>query len=256
MSTIAGLALFAAQATPPDSLMAKLAVPLGALIFLGSIYLLLRSNLGTRRGYLVFATAFFGFMIIQSAFWAFGAPGTPVATGPTNLPGQVANEYQPTWVPFAEDSRLGKGEYAWIGGAQWSEVPEDFAAEAEVGVGDIQGFFSSEEGRKLVGEAWKAEEVAYARQDGYPVLKVTYVETDANTGEVKPGGKTATMYGYFDAGNRSFPAVVFLIGSLIGFALHALLLDRDEQREKRELAELKGGTAAPEAPAEPVTADA
>ncbi|HWH33240.1 MAG TPA: hypothetical protein VNU01_11280 [Egibacteraceae bacterium] len=249
---MSALVLFAAQATPPDSLMAKLAVPLGALIFLGSIYLLLRSNLGTRRGYLVFGAAFFGYMVIQSAFWAFGAPGTPVATGPTNLPGQVANEYQPEWVAFAEDSRLGKGDYAWIQGAEWGAVPEDFADEARVGVDDIQGFFSSDAGHKLVGENWKADTVEYAQQDGtYPVLRVTYLETD-KTGAVAPGGDEVTLYGFYDAGSPSFPAVVLLLISLAGLAVHGLLLDRDEQREKRELRELRGETAA----REPVAADA
>lgn len=252
MATMSALVLFAAQGTPPDSIVAKLAVPLGALFFLGSIYMLLRSNLGTRRGYLVFGTAFFGFMIIQSLFWAFGAPGTPIATGPTNLPGQPANEYQPTWVPFAGDSRLAQGEYAWVADAPFGPVPEEFAAEAEVGVGDIQGFFSAEE-HEVIKATWKPSTVEYARQDGgYPVLRVTYVETD-DAGAAKPGGKQETLYGFFDKGNPSFPAVVFLFISLAGFALHALLLDRDEQRTKRELAESR---AASKAPAEPVAADA
>lgn len=251
------LALFAAQATPPDSLLAKITVPLGAVIFLGSIYMLLRSNLGTRRGYLVFAAAFFGYMIIQSAFWAFGAPGTPVATGPTNLPGQPANAYQPEWVAFAEGSRIANGDYAWINDAEWGPVPEEFAGTAEVGVGDIHGFFAGEAGHELVEEHWKpdTDRIEYARQDGgYPVLRVTYVETDESTGEVVAGGDEVTLYGYFDAGNASFPAIVFLLISLVGFAIHALLLDRDEQREKRELAELRAtrGVAAPE----PVAADA
>ena len=257
MPTMSTLALFAAQATPPDSLMAKITVPLGALIFLGSIYWLLRSNLGTRRGYLVFGAAFFGYMIIQSAFWAFGAPGTPVATGPTNLPGQPANAYQPEWVPFAEDSRIGNGEYSWISDAEWGPVPEHFEEEAEVGVGDIHGFFASDAGHELVQEHWKpdTESVQYAQRDGgYPVLKVTYLETDEESGEVVADGEEVTLYGYFDAGAASFPAIVFLLISLVGFAIHALLLDRDEQREKRELAELREsrGVAAPE----PVAADA
>lgn len=253
MPTMSALALFAAQATPPDSLMAKLAVPLGAVIFLGSIYLLLRSNLGTRRGYLVFAAAFFGYMVIQSAFWAFGAPGTPVATGPTNLPGQVANEYQPEWVAFAEDSRLGNGEYAWIDTADWGQVPEDFADKARAGADEIQGFFTAEEHGELVKENWKADTVEYARQDGtYPVLRVTYLETD-DTGAVVPGGEQATLYGYYDAGNPSFPAIVLLLISLVGLVVHGLLLDRDEQREKRELRELRGQTTASP---EPVAAEA
>src|SRR5688500_616859 len=91
---------------PGSDWRAKIAVPLGFVLFFGSIYMLVRSNLGTRRGYLVTATSFFGFMTIYALFWTFGAPGPPPATGPQNLPGQELDAYEDVWRPYAGDSRV------------------------------------------------------------------------------------------------------------------------------------------------------
>lgn len=230
--------LFAATGIPPDSALARLSPLIGGVIFFGSIYMLLRSNLGTRRGYLVFGTSLFGFMVIMSMFWAFGAPGTPVATGPTNLPGQVPNEYQPTWTAFAETSRVAETpEYAFVTQepGRFGAVPESFADEAEVGASEIQNFFSSEQGGEIVPAEWAPAQIEYAEgENGYPVLRVTYQETDEETQELIEDGEQIILYGAFDAGNPVFPGVVFLLFSLVLFVLHALMLDRDETRERRE----------------------
>ena len=100
---------------PAESPWAKVALPLGFLIFVGLTFVLVRSNLGTRRGYLVTATSLFGFMVIYSLFWAFGAPGTPPNTGPQNLPGQELDAYQPVFRPFAPDSQIAQDpDYAVV----------------------------------------------------------------------------------------------------------------------------------------------
>lgn len=232
--------LFAATGIPPDSALARLSPIIGGIIFFGSIYMLLRSNLGSRRGYLVFGTSLFGFMVIMSMFWAFGAPGTPIATGPTNLPGQVPNEYQPTWTAFAETSRIAEDpRYAFVTQepGRFTEVPDEFADEAEVGVNETQNFFSSEEGGEIVAAEWAPVETEYAEaENGYPVLRITYQETDAETQELIEDGEQIVLYGAFDAGSPVFPGVVFLLVSLVLFVLHAFLLDRDETRERRERA--------------------
>src|SRR5688572_24478959 len=107
MSTTTDLLVLATEGgIPTSNPWSQLAVPLGVLIFVGSVYLLLRSNLGTRRGYLVMSTSLWGFGFLLSLFWAFGAPGTPANTGPQNLPGQELDAYQPVWFPFAADSNL------------------------------------------------------------------------------------------------------------------------------------------------------
>lgn len=251
--------VIAAEGVPYDSPMARLAVPLGILVFLGGPYLLLRSNLGTLRGYLVMATSTFGFLIILSLFWAFGAPGTPAATGPTNLPGQVPNEYQPLWVPFAEDSLIAEREpYASViadadgFGEQPPDVLDD--EQVEAGVTDTLSFFSSAAGGELIGAQWDvAEPPVYAvAPNGQPVMRMvagaTYQpDADGNlpegvsedqVGEVIPegegGAEFVTLYAFFDPGSRIFPSLVFFGVSTLLFALHAVLLYRDEQREKRE----------------------
>ena len=61
-----------------------LTVDMAFIIFVGSVYLVLAAVFGVRMGYLVLATAFFGWMILFSALWAFGfwsqGLGTPTRT--------------------------------------------------------------------------------------------------------------------------------------------------------------------------------
>src|SRR5881296_66227 len=63
------------------------------ILFVGSIYVLVAAVFGLRMGYLVVAVSFFGWMIILSALWTFGAPGTPRNLGPRG--------YEPHWQVFA-----------------------------------------------------------------------------------------------------------------------------------------------------------
>ena len=105
MSTLTSLIVLATEGgIPADSPWAKLAVPLGILLFVGPIFMLLRSNLGTRLGYLVMSVTLWGSIFLFALFWTFGAPGTPAFTGPQNLPGQELDEYLPIWVPLAQDA--------------------------------------------------------------------------------------------------------------------------------------------------------
>ena len=226
---------------PPTDWRAIIALPTAILLFFGSIFLLLRSNLGTRRAYLVEASAFFGFMVILSTFWTFGAPGTPQATGPTNLPGTQPNAYQPTWVAFAIDSLVAE-DPAYSIVKEYPEgfgpVPEDFQQEAETGASEIQTFFASDEGGNNLGDLDEVLEIQYAEAtNGRPIIAVTY-QPIGDTGE--PEGDPVTFFGFFDEGNIIFPGLVVMAISILGFLLHAFLLDRDEQRERRELERAAG----------------
>lgn len=254
---LVAIPVLAAEAIPPDSPLAMLAVPLGILIFLGSIYLLLRANLGTRRGYLVLGTSFFGFIFIMSLFWGFGAPGTPQATGPANLPGQQPDAYVPHWVPFAETSRLAdRPEYQFVteNPDRFGPVPPEFEEEAESGIDSIRQFFAEETSNDLVGGIWEAVETEYAVADnGFPVLRVTYQEVDEQSQEVVEDGETVTLYGFFDGGAEIFPSLVIAGVALLFFLLHIALLDRDEQRERQEA---RGTPAGAEAEQERVPAGA
>lgn len=98
------LLLLASEGVPPDHVASKIAVPLAIVIFCGAVFALLWSNYGARKGALIYGTALFGFMFVIGVFWWFGAPGTPVATGLQNFPGQANDEYQARWHAFEPGS--------------------------------------------------------------------------------------------------------------------------------------------------------
>jgi hypothetical protein len=91
------LATEGAEGLPAEHIASKIAVPIGILVFCGSVFLLLWSNYGAKKGALIYGTAFSGFCLVLGVFWWFGAPGTPVATGLQNFPGQPADQYQAHW---------------------------------------------------------------------------------------------------------------------------------------------------------------
>lgn len=101
------LATEGAEGVSPDHIAADLSIPLSILIFCGSVYMLVWSNYGAKKGALIYGVAFFGFTFMLGVFWWFGAPGTPVATGLQNFPGQAPDAYQGKWYEFEEGSELG-----------------------------------------------------------------------------------------------------------------------------------------------------
>ncbi|MBY5161081.1 hypothetical protein [Salsipaludibacter albus] len=98
------LATEGAEGLSGDHIASKLAVPLGIIIFCGSIFALLWSNYGAKKGALIYGTAMGGFCFMLGIFWWFGAPGTPVATGLQNFPGQPADQYQSSIFAFEPGS--------------------------------------------------------------------------------------------------------------------------------------------------------
>lgn len=185
---------------PGSDWRAQLALPLGIVIFIGSVYLLIRSSLGTRRGYLVMGSSLFGFMVIYAAFWTFGAPGTPPATGPQNLPGQELDAYEDTWRPFAQDSLIAQDPtYAVVGNypdgfsadPQGAGLDPGFEGEASVGADEVRNFFADGEvlDPALMGDLWAEveSERRYARaENGRPIIAVTWQQT-YQVAQVAPG---------------------------------------------------------------------
>ncbi len=104
MTDLLILATEGVEGIPGEHIASKLAVPLGIVIFCGGVYLLLWSNYGAKKGALIYATAWSAFCVVIGAFWWFGAPGTPVATGLQNFPGQPGDQYQGKWFPFEPGS--------------------------------------------------------------------------------------------------------------------------------------------------------
>jgi len=97
-------ALLFLATVPAEHIAAKLAVPIGIVVFCGSVYMLLWSNYGAKKAALIYGTALGGFCAMLGVFWWFGAPGTPVATGLQNFPGQAPNAYMAQWYPFEPQS--------------------------------------------------------------------------------------------------------------------------------------------------------
>lgn len=274
---------------PTSNPWSQLAVPLGILIFVGSVYMLIRSNLGTRRGYLVMSVSLWGFAFLLSLVWTFGAPGTPPTTGPQNLPGQELDAYQPVWRPFAADSTLATDEtspYSQAAAAfpdGWGPVPADFTARAETGVINTTSFFSGLATAEdveadtyrnvLFGTETQMGDTQYAvADDGRPMIAITMVTTcqliddpaapedeempeqvlppncaaaGLDVGEPAPEETTGedgdvvreeqTLFAFFDAGAPYFPSLLMNGILLVLFAVHLLLLARDETRERKEV---------------------
>lgn len=262
MSILSNLIILATEGgIPASSPWAKLAVPIGIVLFVGPVYMLLRSNLGTRLGYLVMATSLWGSTFLFALFWTFGAPGTPAFTGPQNLPGQELNEYLAKWIPLAEDAQAvtkDDSPYAVIGGYPNgfdATQPDDLTDELlDTGTQEIKTFFSSlsDPYFPIVDGLAEPVNVEFARAtNDRPIVAVTYAKTcqldgDGNLpegcaeiGDVAPEGSDArgedvVLFGFYDFGFEAFPSYLMLGASFILFALHMVLLARDEGRAKRE----------------------
>ena len=183
---------------PADHVAAKLAVPLGIVIFCGAVYALLWSNYGAKKGALVYSTAFFGFTMMLGVFWWFGAPGTPVATGLQNFPGQAPDAYQSKWYPF----ELGSARAEFFDSAT-EDLSEFRPVAAELGLQDAsdEDLENNPAYGRLQGAVAQAatlmQELLLRVEDGDPNLggerRAQYLE-DAQAGLEEQAGDNAEEY--------------------------------------------------------------
>jgi hypothetical protein len=243
-----------------------LLVVLAGFVFLpGSVYMLLAANFGALKGYLIAATAFFGFLMMLSAVWLFGIPGTTPLTGPKGT--------QPTFKFFTLDDPQA-GTYDSVrdfqGGAGngWQPAPEgqpeEGSAEAtlkadldtarQTAVSDL-----IEETNKGIKDSSKELDVInldaktfYTIQDGTEVaaIVVSPKTPPAGSGLERPDFAPRTFFAYRDPGSPYLPSILFLAGSTVLFLAHMLLLGVAERRRPLGVAQ------APAAEAEPVPAGA
>lgn len=89
---------------PADHVAAQVALPLGILFFCGSLYVLIWSIYGAKKGALIFGTALFAVASMIGVFWWFGAPGSPPGQGLRYFPGQDAEQYIARWYPMEPGS--------------------------------------------------------------------------------------------------------------------------------------------------------
>jgi hypothetical protein len=199
------------------------------IIFCGSVWMLAGSVFGTWMGYLVSATAFFAFMLILSALWVLGAPGTPKYLGPK---GDL-----PAWVPLAAGQELTSSTAPFV-----EEYPADpwkapkaagLAEESEPATLAFQEFLAEEataelEASRIEGEVeptgFVIEGLRFSEFEERPVAMARGFATD--------GGPEVLVFGYKDPGNEPLPSYLFLVGSIIGFVVHLPFLDRAERKRK------------------------
>jgi hypothetical protein len=210
------------------------------VIFGGAVWLLLSAVFGVRMGYLVSATGFFAFMIILSALWAFGAPGTPPNLGPR---GDL-----PTWFGLGAGVELSSPTYPVIERypAEPWRSPQDqrtFRSEVEPVTLAFQEFLAEEAAEELrragiegevAPETFEIADLRFTTADGTLLAAARAFATT--------GGPEVVVFGYKDPGDLALPSWLFLAGSIIGFVAHLPFLDRAERRRKDILT---GGDQAP-----------
>jgi hypothetical protein len=216
-----------------------LVVVMAFIIFGGSIWILTGAVMGLRMGYLITATSLFAFMIILSALWVFGAPGTPPNLGPR---GEL-----PTWKPVAFGQELASPTFPAIEqypGGPWEEADKATTPEVEPVTLAIQEFLAE----KATGELRLSgqTDIEVAPED-FTVRDIRFAETDgtrlaAARAFATGGGPEVMVFAFKDPGDQAVPSYLFLAASVIGFAVHLPFLDRAE-RKRKEI--LTGGEQAP-----------
>jgi hypothetical protein len=238
-----------------------LALATGFLLLPGSVYMLLAANFGALKGYFIAACCFFGFIILLSATWSFGLPGTPALTGPKGR--------DPSFRPFTAGSAPAAKydvvrDFHGAAGGAWRTEPQEAAGGATLSARD-QALKADLDTAKQAAETALITsfnkdvtdsskeldvtnldaQVFYAIQNGTEVVAVVISpkEPPAGSGLTKPTFAPKTTFAYRDPGAPKLPSLLFLGGSIVLFSLHLLGLGRVERR--RPLGAAQTPTEAP-----------
>jgi hypothetical protein len=226
-------------ALAPSFVKGILATVAALILFVGSVYLLASAVFGRTMGYLVVAVAFFGWMIIFSALWAFGAPGTLKNVGPRGTEGHW-QVFQASTTPVSSRFPETAG---YPGGGWW--VPQKTspsAAAIPTVTTAFQNYLALQAQDELErqGTDVEVDPATFVVQNVRFFTAKDGTHLAAGTGFLSSGGPAITVYAYHDSGNVQIWSWVFFIGSIIGFVIHVPFLDRAEKSRK---AILTGGTA-------------
>jgi hypothetical protein len=238
-----------------------LALIIGFLLLPGSVYMLLAVNFGALRGYFIAATCFFGFLILLSATWTFGLPGTTPLTGPKGT--------QPTFKFFGLDDAVA-GKYSKVrefqgnAGNGWQAAPAEPAAGGQLSASQTALKADLDTAKqaaltkliadfnKTVKDSSKELDVTnldpktfYTIQDGRELAAVVISpkQPPAGSGLRKPTFAPKTVFAYRDPGAPYLPSIVFLVSALVLFTLHLLGLGWVERR--RPLGPVRSPTEVP-----------
>jgi hypothetical protein len=222
-----------------------LATIMAFVLFVGSPLLLLSAVFGRTMGYLVLAVSFFGWMILFSALWTFGFYSQGVDT-PVNLGPRGA---EPTWVVEAvgTDPEPAYEVFArYPDGQGWRQPGDndrDNSSEQSVTTA-AQGFLVERANERLgldIHDPGAIQTTDFVIED-IQFATAGDVSLAAAQAYYTGGGPRVTAYMRHDSGSVNRYSWMFLIGSVVGLAVHVPFLDRAE-RKRKEI--LTGGTAPP-----------
>jgi hypothetical protein len=221
-----------------------LAVIVGFVLFIGSVLLMLSAVFGRKMGYLVLSVSLFAWMILFSAVWTFGffsqGPETPVDLGPRGR--------EPGWVVEAAGENVTDLPYpqfdTYPTGDAWTTPAGGQSASVQSVTGGIQSYLA-QQGNQTAGLG-QFEAGAFQTTD-FTVQDVRFaaagdVSLAAAHAFYNGGGPLITVYLRHDSGSVPIYSWMFLIGSIVAFAIHLPFLDRAE-RERKDV--LTGGSAPP-----------
>ncbi len=209
----------------------------GLVLFVGTVYIIAGAVMGLRMAYLVVAVSFFGWMIILSSIWVFGAPGT--------LPNLGPRATEPHWQVYAAGADAFSTTYpetADYDGPPWKEPTSANASDVDAVKTAIQKYLAAVATEEIAAEDY---EVPFS---DFGVTGILFTDASDGTqlsagrGFYQRGGPQTTVFLYFDQGNVPVYSYSFFAVSILGFLIHLPFLDRAEKKRK---AILTGGTAPP-----------
>ena len=222
------------------------------ILFIGSVYVMLTAIFGLRMGYLVLAVSLFGWMIVLSVLWVFGAPGTPNNLGPRGT--------EKHWQVFAaatqDHVKTKYPETQSFPAGHWQPPNAATLPSKDTVTAVIQAYLQQQaaeqlrqEGKQVcsstsppLAKCFTLDPTSFVVQDMRFVTAPDHTQLVAAHAFYTLGGAEITVYGYRDQGNVPVYSYSFLGASVLGFALHLPLLDRAERRRRSILT---GGTAPP-----------
>lgn len=219
----------------------------GIALFFLSVYVLLAAIFGRWLGYLVLTVALSGWMILLSGLWFFGfwsqGPETPTNLGPRGA--------EPGWLVAGAglDAHAEKDQaFDLYPAAPWT-APDPLNEEQAADIQSVQGAasaFLAEQANEELGLAHGDLRAITPTQ--FSVESIRFADTDDGSrlavveAYFAGGGPLTAVSLYYDQGSVSRYSLMFMVASIVLFAIHLPLLDRAEHRRK---AFLTGGSANP-----------
>ena len=218
----------------------------GFILFIGSVYVLLAAVFGRWMGYLVLIVAFSGWMIIQSSIWMFGfwsqGPDTKTNLGPRGS--------EPAWQVI--DAGIAPSGEIYPEYAQYPNPPTWSQPNQVTQAADIQSVqgaatsFLATQANATLGRNPDALDAIQTTQFGVDSLEFAKAANGTPIAVVQAhfigGGPETVLSMKYNTGSVPRYSLMFLVGSILLFAIHLPLLDRAERSRK---AFLTGGSAPP-----------